>query len=165
MVSFRATVERLLKKIWKNVFVFRLTGEPPQLREIIESAYIPPSVKTQKKESLELLFLNEQYVKENYDDFMSRYSGFGEDLYSLLSEQLPEVFRKLTFYKGIVYQTEDSYAVFIGEPAFGIQLDPLIEVVVIWDHSRHAEFSSWLNDGHSAVLEYIQKGVDGAWLD
>ncbi|MBN8826567.1 MULTISPECIES: hypothetical protein [unclassified Spirosoma] len=161
MVSFQATLERLIKKGWKNVFDFRLTGKPPRSREIIDSAHVPLSVKTQKKESLELLFLNEKYVNENYNDFMSRYSGFGEDLYSLLSEQLPEVFRKLTFYKGIVYQTEDSYAVFIGEPAFGIQLDPLIEVIVIWTHDDHIEIGYWWEDPCAEALRFIKDVILG----
>lgn len=97
------------------------------------------------------------FVTETLVEFNIRYCGFGKNIYDAISELLPDIFSKLCLYKNIVSQTEDSYAVYNdGNKSFGIQLDPLCEVVVLWDESVHMEIGYWSNDVYSESIEFIK---------
>jgi hypothetical protein len=100
------------------------------------------------------------FVEESYKEFLLRYSGFGDDFYQLLKEQLPDVFKQLRFFKSTNHQPEDSFALYHNvDGLFCIQLDPLIEVVILWNNEKHVEFSSWCNDKHLGALEYIKEDL------
>ncbi|MGV3540529.1 MAG: hypothetical protein ACO1OQ_12010 [Rufibacter sp.] len=97
------------------------------------------------------------YKEESLTELQLRYSGFGKDLYKVLEERLPEVFSQLKFYQSVESQTEDSFATFNdGSSSFGIQLDPLIEVIVIWDKEHHFEISSRVENAYETAIDLIR---------
>lgn len=100
----------------------------------------------------------EQYIQESLEEFDNRYSGFGGQLYSKLSYDLPPVFRNLVFYKKKTGQTGNSYAEFVDfRSPFAIQLDPIGEVIVLWNKEKHIEIGFWSNDPYKDALEVIRK--------
>ncbi|WP_428666456.1 hypothetical protein [Runella sp.] len=100
------------------------------------------------------------FVEESYNDFLLRYSGFGEDFYQLLKEQLPDVFKQLRFFKSTNHQPEDSFALYQNvDGLFCIQLDPLCEVVILWNNEKHVEFNSRCNDQHLGALMVIKENL------
>lgn len=107
-----------------------------------------------------LLTSKEGFQKETLEKVQERYSGFGGNLYNLIEEQLPEVFLKLSFYQQTTCQIEDSYALYEDrdnpEKSFVIQLDPLCEVIVIWNLNIHTEIGTWSEDPELESLMFIQ---------
>lgn len=100
------------------------------------------------------------FVEESYKDFLVRYSGFGDDFYHLLEEQLPDVFQHLRFFKSTNHQPEDSFALYQNKDGlFCIQLDPLCEVVILWNNEKHVEFSSLWNDQYLGALKFIKEDL------
>lgn len=96
------------------------------------------------------------YVQEDFDSVMKRYSGFGEDLYKKLKDGYPKVFANLTFYRRVDHQVEDSYAVFADNDSFlAIQLDPLCEVIVLWNNLNRIEIGTWSLDQYSDAITFI----------
>lgn len=106
-----------------------------------------------------LLTPKEEYKEETLDTALKRYSGFGKDVYQLLEKKLPHIFLILKFYQRTTYQKEDSYAVYLDpdnpEKSFAIQLDPLIEVIVLWNHKTHVEIGTWADNPEKEAVEYI----------
>jgi len=95
--------------------------------------------------------------EEEYNEFMNRYKGFGKTFYSLIEKELPRVFSKLVFYVGIVYQTEDSYAVYDNNgQLFVIQLDPY-QVIIIWNDKQYYEFGEWDENAEKKAIKCIEK--------
>ena len=104
------------------------------------------------------------YLAESYSQVLQRYTGFGNSLYSLLENELPEIFQQLVFYRedsnDITHQ--DSYAIYENEThPFGIQLDPDIEVIVIWTHDDHIEIGYWWEDPCAEALRFIKDVILG----
>jgi hypothetical protein len=110
----------------------------------------------------DLLPLNEDFVIEKYVDLLSRYSGFGSEIFSVLQEKLPEIFEKLQFFHAAKYQTSDVYAVYDdGAKAFCIQLDPDIEVIVLWNEKIQTEIGSWSKDVYGDAISFIRDELIG----
>lgn len=107
----------------------------------------------------DLLPSKEKFLEETLDKVHERYSGFGRDLYPLIGEKLPHVFCNLRFYQDNRYQMEDSYAVYEdpGNPAksFAIQLDPHIEVIVLWNSEIQTEIGSWAKNPEEKAIIFI----------
>jgi hypothetical protein len=98
-----------------------------------------------------------QYHQEEFDDLNKRYSGFGKEIYTRLKSTLPSVFDKLTYYRSLNYQTNDSYAVFKdGDKVFAIQLDPLCEVIVLWNDEKQVEIGTWSADEYGDAISFIK---------
>lgn len=101
------------------------------------------------------------FQEETLDKVQERYSGFGGNLYQLMEEKIPEVFFKLAFYQETKYQEEDSYAVYDDrvnpEKTFAIQLDPLCEVIVLWNQKIHTEIGTWSEDPELESIKFIQE--------
>lgn len=108
-----------------------------------------------------ILTSKEGFQQETLDQVQERYSGFGGNLYQLMEEQIPEIFLKLSFYQQTTYQSEDSYAVYKDsdnpEKSFAIQLDPLCEVIVIWNQNIHTEIGAWSEDPELESIKFIQE--------
>lgn len=108
-----------------------------------------------------ILTSKEGFQQETLDQVQERYSGFGGNLYQLMEEQIPEIFLKLSFYQQTTYQNEDSYALYKDsdnpEKSFVIQLDPLCEVIVIWNHNIHTEIGAWSEDPELESIKFIQE--------
>lgn len=99
----------------------------------------------------------EEFQSENYTEFESRYSGFGKEIYLKLKEEVPQIFRDLTFHKRITFQTEDSYAQYIGDSySLAIQLDPLCEVIVLWNNRKHIEIGTWAANEYEDAINFIK---------
>ena len=98
----------------------------------------------------------EEYEVENYIEFEKRYLGFGKEIYLKIKEEIPEVFRQLTFYKRLTLQTKDSYAQYSGDNySFAIQLDPLGEVIVLWNDKKHIEIGTWSENEYNDAIHFI----------
>lgn len=100
----------------------------------------------------------EDYEREDFYGMNERYSGFGKEIYQKLKETLPLVFNKLMFYKNVRQQVSHSYAVYMdGTKSFALQLDPLCEVIVLWDrHNSHVEIGAWSQDEYTEAIEFIK---------
>ena len=111
-----------------------------------------------------ILTSKDGFQEETLDKVQERYSGFGGNLYQLMEEQIPEIFLKLSFYQQTTYQSEDSYAVYEDrdnpEKSFAIQLDPLCEVIVIWNQNIHTEIGSWSEDPEFESIKFIQEELN-----
>jgi hypothetical protein len=98
-----------------------------------------------------------QYLQERLEDVDKRYSGFGKEIYAKLKLTLPSVFDKLTYYRSLSHQPLDSYAVFEdGKKMFAIQLDPLGEVIALWDNEKQVEIRTWSTDEYTEALSFIR---------
>jgi len=106
----------------------------------------------------DLLPSPEKFHEETLDELQERYSGFGRDLYQLIKEKIPHVFSNLRFYQGINYQMGDSYAVY-EDPnpgkSFAIQLDPDIEVIILWNSAIQTEIGSWFEKPEEEAILFI----------
>lgn len=88
--------------------------------------------------------------------FDVRPSGFGKEIYQKIKDSLPFVFDNLSYYKDVTFQTKDSYAVFREDKtAFGIQLDPICEVIVLWNDHTQVEIGTWSKDEYAEAIEFI----------
>jgi len=110
-----------------------------------------------RQTEMNLLSPSGDFVIETYDDFESRYRGFGKEIYYRIKQTLPEVFRHFTFYRCLTSQKVDSYAEYESDKlAFCIQLDPLGEVIVLWNQEKQIEIGFWTKDVYNEAIIYIQ---------
>jgi hypothetical protein len=106
---------------------------------------------------MEQILGQRDYVREDFEEMCRRYEGFGKDIYTKLRLILPSVFDRLTYYRATTYQTEDSYAVYKdGTAEFAIQLDPLCEVIVLWNSKTQIEIGTWSTDEYSEAIDFIR---------
>lgn len=106
---------------------------------------------------INLLEPREDFVIETFDEFEKRYLGFGKEIYINVKENLPSIFDDLVFYKRINFQLEDSYAEFKNDKfPFFIQLDPLCEVIVLWNGSKQIEIGYWSDNEYVDAINFIK---------
>jgi len=99
----------------------------------------------------------EDFSEESFISFNQRYCGFGKDIYQIIQLELPETFNNLKFFKRIIFQTEDSYALYCNaDISFVIQLDPLCEVIVLWNDKTRTEIGSWSPNEYDEALDFIK---------
>jgi len=107
--------------------------------------------------SIKLLMPLEGFIAETYEEYENRYMGFGKEFYSNIKNQLPHIYEKLSFYKRKNFQTVDSYAEFIDPNYyFAIQLDPLCEVIVLWNEKKQIEIGTWSSNKYQLAINYIK---------
>ena len=101
------------------------------------------------------------YKEENYLEVKNRYNGFGEEFYSSIKQNLPEVFKHLKYYQNIKIQKEDSFAEYNYENiCFAIQLDPLCEVIVLFNNSNISiEIGTWSEDEYKEGIDFIKNEI------
>lgn len=105
---------------------------------------------------INLLQPREDFIIETFDDFKNRYFGFGKEIYSKIKDDLPEIFDKLVFYKRLNFQIEDSYAECKNDQfSFCIQLDPLCEVIALWNDTKQIEIGYWSENEYLSAINYI----------
>lgn len=108
----------------------------------------------------ELLPSNQEFQEESLDKVHERYSGFGRDLYRLIGERLPYVLINLRFYQGMNYQMGDSYALYENPDnpgrSFAIQLDPDIDVIILWNSEIQTEIGNWVRNPEEEAIIFIQ---------
>lgn len=75
----------------------------------------------------------------------SRYDGFANGFFHRLYQVHPSLKGKFRFFRD--QATEDVWSV-CETPnfEFGVQLDPDIECICIWDETWHDEIGNWVND-------------------
>jgi hypothetical protein len=106
---------------------------------------------------MKLLTPQEFFLSESYFEFQNRYEGFGKELYSQLKAEIPEIFNEISFYQQRNIQTEDSYAEYISSNhSFVIQLDPLIEVIVLWNAQKSIEIGTWSTNECKEAIDFIK---------
>lgn len=102
----------------------------------------------------------EAFTEESFNSFNQRYSGFGKDIYQIIQLELPEIFNHLKFFKRIFFQPEDSYALYCNaDISFVIQLDPLCEVIVLWNVKTRTEIGSWSPNEYDEALDFIKSDL------
>ena len=114
----------------------------------------------------ELLGNCQDYEEESFNEFTSRYHGFGKEIYKTLQNKIPDIFEKLKFYRatgstekcvGDFPYIEDSYAIYDDQIAtFQIQLDPLSEVAIIFNYEITFETGYWSLNPNEDILNFIK---------
>lgn len=101
--------------------------------------------------SSKLLNSSLNLVEESEAEMSQRYTGFGSRIFNELFKELPKLSQAFKFYRN-TDGTEDVWAIHNSDNIeFGIQLDPNIEVICIWDDSYCEEIGCWVSDpiGHA----------------
>ncbi len=99
-----------------------------------------------------------KYKSESIQEVLNRYSGFGADIFSKISEFYPELYSNLKYYRAIAVQTNDVFAVCENiANEFAIQLDPDIEIICIWDEKNSIEIGDWATDEYQEAMSFIEE--------
>lgn len=82
---------------------------------------------------------------ESFADSLSRYRGFGSEFFPQLFLKFPKYEQFFCFFRD--NQSDDVWAICeTTDLEFGVQLDPDIECICIWDSDWHDEIGAWLPD-------------------
>jgi hypothetical protein len=82
------------------------------------------------------------FVPEDEHSALSRHEAFAHKLFGLLYEALPALRGRFRFYRDP--QTSDLWSVFdTPGHSFGLQLDPDIEVICLWNAGAAEEVGHW----------------------
>jgi hypothetical protein len=103
---------------------------------------------------------------ESFNEFQQRYDGFGKELYSIIQQKLPDLFKHLNFYKIISitgkcagsYVQQDSFAIYQkNDKAIGIQLN-YYDVICIWSFDGLSfETGGWSDTPYEDAIGFIEK--------
>lgn len=94
-------------------------------------------------------------VEESAAEASQRYTGFGQEFFSELFKILPKIRDSFTFYRN-TDGTDDVWAIYHkGSVEFGVQLDPDIEVICVWDDSWHEEIGCWISQPVKYTINLI----------
>jgi hypothetical protein len=86
---------------------------------------------------------------------LARASQLSREFYAALRSHYPELADKAVFL-WFAKQPDDTWMVFdLGPNTFGIQVDPELEVIVLFDGESQQEFGGWHNDLIGAVVAAI----------
>jgi hypothetical protein len=81
--------------------------------------------------------------------------AFGSELFIELLRHSPELREELVCFRYSA-QPEDTVAVFDRTSrAFGIQVDPLMEYIIVFDGESRNEIGPWFDDSTAEALTYI----------
>lgn len=96
------------------------------------------------------------FRSETESDAIDRYKGFAADFFPRLYQAWPALQGQFHFFKDP--WTQDLWSVcHINGQDFGVQLDPDIEVICLWDANWHLETGTWQNDPVGFVIQTIQE--------
>jgi hypothetical protein len=114
----------------------------------------------------ELLDDCQEYKEETYLEVLKRYNGFGQEIYTKLKHELPQIFNNLKFYRatkstekcvGYFPQVENSYAIYDNNIiSFGIQLNPESEVLAVFNFDVAFEADYWSENVYFVTMEFIK---------
>ncbi|MES2469060.1 MAG: hypothetical protein V4675_17270 [Verrucomicrobiota bacterium] len=104
-----------------------------------------------------LLNPNIQFVAEDEADAMRRYTRFAADFHTRLYSEYSAVRGRFRFFRDP--SSDDIWSVCDrGDYSFGVQLDPDIEVICIWDTSGwFDEIGTWMSDPIAYAIEKIRE--------
>jgi hypothetical protein len=95
------------------------------------------------------------FVAESESQAMQRYHGFCSSFFERLYSDLPALKGGFHFFRDAA--ANDIWAIFDGHDAgFGVQLDPDIEVICLWNKSQSEEIGSWVDDPIADAIERIR---------
>lgn len=95
-------------------------------------------------------------MAETYEDYQSRYNGFGKDFFEKIKSTHPNVFKYLKFFKPTPVQADNAIALYQNSViVFAIQLDPSGEVIVLWNDSECIEIGTWSKNASEEALTWI----------
>lgn len=110
-----------------------------------------------------LLNPNGRYTQETLTSAMGRYQGFGADLLPRLLAMAPALGQYIRCFRDA--DTRDIWAI-CDSPwgIFGVQLDPDIEVICLWDADGQEEIGTWAEDPVGNALarireDYLERSV------
>jgi hypothetical protein len=93
-------------------------------------------------DALSLLNPTIKFLPEEEVVALARYTGFASDLFPRLYAVLPSLRGRFRFFRDP--GTDDLWSVCeVGPHSFGLQLDPDIEVICLWDVGYHEEVGCW----------------------
>jgi len=103
------------------------------------------------------------FAVESEAEALNRYHGFGAGLFRILWKRHPELRGRFVFLKDECSDDLWSFCNLDSSP-FGIQLDPDIEVICLWNTDVGEEIGDWETDPVGAALEsleqtYIRQGT------
>ena len=115
-----------------------------------------------------LLHDSQEYAEETYEEVRARYVLFGKDLYQILKENEPEIFKYLRFFKATRLiektawgeaETENSYAIYDNKKnSFGIQLEPMTPVICLYNQRTQIEIGDYgENDYYLDCIDFIKR--------
>ena len=92
---------------------------------------------------------------ETEGEALKRYRGFGAALFPRLWRECPHLRARFTFLKETT--TDDVWSVCERGPwSFGIQLDPDIEVICLWNTEVSEEIGDWGEDAVAQALAALR---------
>ena len=92
---------------------------------------------------------------ETESEALGRYQGFGAELYPRIWRHYPHLRSHFTFLKDRA--TDDVWSVCVrGASSFGIQLDPDIEVICLWNSEGGQEIGDWEADPVTAAFDALR---------
>lgn len=97
------------------------------------------------------------FIEENYTSITQRYSGFGSQLFTHLNAHFPNILLHFRFFRSLNFQEKDVFAIYQSQSvSFAIQLDPDIEVIVLWDKTNSIEIGAWSEDEYKEAIDFIE---------
>jgi len=96
------------------------------------------------------------FIAEDEAAALARYTGFASNFFAHLYSALPSLRGSFRFFRDP--ETNDLWSVCeISPRPFGLQLDPDIEVICLWDASYHEEIGYWPPQLSNPVAYAIDK--------
>lgn len=95
------------------------------------------------------------YIPESEQQAMARYSGFAATFFTALYLHFPSLAGEVQFFRDDAQP--DIWAICgTGPLAFGVQLDPDIEVICLWTKNTHEEIGAWQADPVAHAIERVR---------
>jgi hypothetical protein len=102
---------------------------------------------------------SEDWLEESFDSVLLRSTEMGQTLFEQLWKHFPQLKEEIVFLQWSM-QPDDVYAVRdVMDGGFVVQIDPLIELVIVWNEESVREFGAWTpNDNPVAdALKYLSE--------
>lgn len=97
-----------------------------------------------------------QLIAEDETEALRRYTRFAADFYVRLYSKYPAFRGTFRFFRD--QSTDDVWSVCeTADCSFGVQLDPDIEVICLWDAGWHDEIGTWASDPVADAIEEISE--------
>ena len=99
------------------------------------------------------------FVEESEEDALKRYDGFGADAFPALWRRFPELRTGFEFFRNP--ETDDLWSLCRNsQMEFGLQLDPDLEVICLWNKQEQIEIGTWYENPIEYVIDWIRNLTD-----
>lgn len=98
----------------------------------------------------------DEWSPEKSEAALERSPEIGRTFFERLGQLYPRVAERLIFLRWRE-QAGDVYAVYDAEPGFGVQIDPDMDYIIVWDGVTQGEYAQWRpeDDPIAAALAHI----------